>query len=116
MSSVPIILLGLLVAAAVFRMFSGHWMPITSGHVEVDYRSLTLGGLPMEEIFDPATAVQHPYQLSEPHDPLVLVNAVRFDDLGLDHFGRDLTQFRLRLRFEAKYVSPDLSRWYDNPS
>lgn len=79
MSAAVAVLLAVLLLVAAARMLRGRWMLIESEHVEVDYRSLTLGGLPMEEIYDPATAVRHPYPLSEPCDLPVFVNAPRFE-------------------------------------
>lgn len=102
MSLLLVALLALLVAAALARMVSGHWMPIHSEHVEVDYRSFTFGGIPIEEIYDAATAVQHPYPLSEPCDMPVFVNAPRFELFEPEPWERHYLAMRTSWRVGAQ--------------
>lgn len=80
--------LTVLVGAVCARWSRSGWMPIRSAHAVLDFRSLTLDGIPIEEVFDHATAVRHPYPLSEPDDlPIFLDPLVfRFEEPRPDPF------------------------------
>lgn len=92
----------LLVLVAAVRMLTGHWMPIHFEHVEVDFRSFTFGGIPIEEIYDPAAAVRHPYSLSEPCDMPLFVNAPRFVLFEPQPFERHYLAMRTSWRAAAQ--------------
>ena len=114
MTGVALGLITLIVFAAVVRMLSGHWMPIHSGHVEVDYRSFTFGGIPIEEIYDPATAVRHPYPLSEPCDMPLFVNSPRFEPVALEEW-----EIRLLIRhaaWQATQLGSSNARFFTDPA
>lgn len=105
-------LITMLVSAAATRMLTGHWMPVHSDHVEVDYRSFTMGGIPIEEIYDPATAVRHPYPLSEPCDMPLFVNAPQFEP---EPWRRHYLAMSASWRIGAPLATPD-PKWFINPS
>ena len=114
MTAVLLLLIAALVLAAAARLLRGGWMPIHSEHAEYDYRSLTLGGIPLEELYGP-DAVRHPYPLSTPPDSLLFVDAPHFAPHAPIPWEYQRAAMLAEQRIPADWIQPHPT-YYSNPS